>query len=53
MRLLHRGVLFPTLLAAAATLAAHPAHGATPVLEAMKQELKRSVDTLSKQPTPL
>ncbi|MCY3759034.1 MAG: TldD/PmbA family protein [Acidobacteria bacterium] len=53
MRLLHRGLLFPTLLAAVATLAAHPAQGATPVLEAMKQELQRSVDTLSKQPTPL
>ena len=53
MRLPHRGVLFPTLLAAAATLAAHPARGATPVLDAMKQELQRSVDTLSKQPTPL
>jgi len=53
MRLLRRGLLFATLLAAAATLAAHPAQGATPVLEAMKQELQRSVDTLSKQPTPL
>lgn len=53
MRLLRRGLLFPTLLAAASTLAAHPAQGATPVLEAMKQELQRSVDTLSKQPTPL
>jgi len=34
-------------------LAVHPARGATPVLEAMQQELQRSVDTLSKQPTPL
>ncbi|MXZ34178.1 MAG: hypothetical protein F4Z21_02720 [Acidobacteria bacterium] len=53
MRLLRRGLFFPTLLAAVATLAAHPAQGATPVLEAMKQELQRSVDTLSKQATPL
>ena len=53
MRLLRRGLLFATLLAAAVTPAAPPAHGATPVLEAMKQELQRSVDTLSKQPAPL
>lgn len=53
MRLPHRALLFPTLLAAAATLAAHPARGAAPVLDAMKQELQRSVETLSKQPTPL
>ena len=49
----HRGVLFPTLLAAASLLAGHPVRGATPVLDAMSQELQRSVDTLSKQPTPL
>ena len=49
----HRGVLFPTLLAAASLLAGHPAHGATPVLDAMKEELQRSVETFSKQPTPL
>ena len=53
MRSPHRGLLFPTLLVAAAALAGHPARGATPVLEAMKQELQRSVETLSKQPTPL
>lgn len=53
MRLPHRGLLFPVLLVTASVLAAHPAAGATPVLEAMKQELQRSVDTLSKQPTPL
>ena len=49
----HRGVLFTTLLAAASLLAGHPVRGATPVLDAMSQELQRSVDTLSKQPTPL
>ncbi len=49
----HRGVLFPTLLAAASLLAGHPVRGATPVLDAMKEELQRSVETLSKQPTPL
>ena len=53
MRSPRRGLLFPTLLVAASILADQPAHGATPVLEAMKQELQRSVDTLSKQPTPL
>ncbi len=53
MRSPHRGLLFPTLLAAASILAAHPVRGATPVLDAMKQELQRSVETLSKQPTPL
>ena len=53
MRLPHRGVLFATLLVAASILAAHPAPGATPVLDAMKQELQRSVEALSKQPTPL
>ena len=53
MRSPHRGLLFPTLLVAAAALAGHPARGATPVLEAMKQELQRSVETLSKQSTPL
>ena len=34
-------------------LAGHPVRGATPVLDAMKEELQRSVETLSKQPTPL
>jgi len=53
MRLLRRGLLFSTLLAAASVLVGQPVRGATPVLEAMKQELQRSVDTLSKQPTPL
>ena len=53
MRSPHRGLLFPTLLVAASILAGHPVRGATPVLDAMKQELQRSVDTLSKQPTPL
>ena len=53
MRSPHRGLLFPTLLVAASILAAHPVRGATPVLDAMKQELQRSVETLSKQPTPL
>ncbi len=53
MRSPHRVLLFPILLAPALILAVHPARGATPVLEAMKQELQRSVDTLSKQPTPL
>ena len=49
----HRGVLFPTLLAAASLLAGHPVRGAAPVLDAMKEELQRSVETFSKQPTPL
>lgn len=53
MRLPRRALLVPTLLVAASILAAHPVRGATPVLEAMKQELQRSVETLSKQPTPL
>ena len=53
MRSPHRGLLFPTLLVAASILAAHPVRGATPVLDAMKEELQRSVETLSKQPTPL
>ena len=53
MRSPHRGVLFPTLLVAASILAGHPVRGATPVLDAMKEELQRSVETLSKQPTPL
>ena len=53
MRLPYRGLLFPTLLVAASVLAGHPAPGATPVLDAMKEELQRSVETLSKQPTPL
>lgn len=53
MRSPRRGILFPTLLVAAAMLAAHPVRGATPVLDAMKEELQRSVETLSKQPTPL
>ena len=53
MRSPHRGILFPTLLVAASILAAHPVRGATPVLDAMKEELQRSVETLSKQPTPL
>ena len=53
MRSPHRGLLFPTLLVAASILAAHPVRGATPVLDAMKQELQRSVEALSKQPTPL
>ena len=53
MRSPHRVLLFPILLAPALILAVHPARGATPVLEAMQQELQRSVDTLSKQPTPL
>ena len=49
----HRGVLFPTLLAAAFLLAGHPVRGATPVLDAMKEELQRSIEALSKQSTPL
>ena len=53
MRTPHRGILFPTLLVAASILAGHPVRGATPVLDAMKEELQRSVETLSKQPTPL
>lgn len=53
MRSPHQGLLFPTLLVAAAMLAGHPVRGATPVLDAMKEELQRSVETLSKQPTPL
>ena len=53
MRSPHRGLLFPTLLVAASILAGHPVRGATPVLDAMKEELQRSVETLSKQPTPL
>ena len=53
MKLPHLGLLFAALLVAASILAGHPVRGATPVLEAMKQELQRSVDTLSKQPTPL
>lgn len=53
MRSPRRGILFPTLLVAAAMLAGHPVRGATPVLDAMKEELQRSVETLSKQPTPL
>ena len=53
MRSSHQGLLFPTLLVATAMLAGHPVRGATPVLDAMSQELQRSVDTLSKQPTPL
>ena len=53
MRSFPRGLLFPTLLVAASILTGHPARGATPVLDAMKKELQRSVDTLSKQPTPL
>ena len=53
MRSPYRGVLFPTLLVAASILAGHPVRGATPVLDAMKEELQRSVETLSKQPTPL
>ena len=53
MRSPHRSLLFPALLVAASILAGHPVRGATPVLDAMKQELQRSVETLSKQPTPL
>ena len=53
MRSFQRGLLFPTLLAAASILAGHPVRGATPVLDAMKEELQRSVETLAKQPTPL
>ena len=53
MRSSHRGLLFPTLLVAASILAGHPVRGATPVLDAMKEELQRSVETFSKQPTPL
>lgn len=53
MRSPHRVLLFPILLAPALILAGYPARGATPVLEAMKQELERSVETLSKQQTPL
>ena len=53
MRSPHRGILFPTLLVAASILAGHPVRGATPVLDAMKEELQRSVETFSKQPTPL
>ena len=53
MRSLSRGLLFPTLLVAASMLAGHPVRGATPVLDAMKEELQRSVETLSKQPVPL
>ena len=44
MRSPHRGLLFPTLLVAASILAAHPVRGATPVLDAMKEELQRSVE---------
>ncbi|MDE2667012.1 MAG: TldD/PmbA family protein [Acidobacteriota bacterium] len=48
-----RGFLFATLLVAPSILAGHPARGATPVLDAMKEELQRSVEAFSKQPTPL
>ena len=53
MRSPHRGLLVPTLLVAASILTGHPVRGATPVLDGMKEELQRSVETLSKQPVPL
>ena len=53
MRLPRRGLLLPTLLVAASILTGHPVRGATPVLDGMKEELQRSVETLAKQPVPL
>ena len=53
MHLLNRIHLFSILSAAALILATPPVQGATPVLDAMKEELQRSVELLSQQPTPI
>ena len=53
MNLPNRLFLFPTLAAAILILAMPPIRGATPVLDAMKEELHRSVKLLSEQPTPV
>ena len=53
MRLPNRLLLFPTLAAVALILAALPVRAATPVLDAMKEELQRSVKLLSEQPVPV
>lgn len=53
MNLPKRLLLFPTLAAAILILATTPVRGATPVLDAMKEELQRSVKLLSEQPTPV
>ncbi len=50
MNLPNRLPLFQTLVAAALILANTPIWGATPVLDAMKQELQRSVKLLAEQP---
>ena len=53
MRLPNRLLLFPTLAAVALILATLPVRAATPVLDAMKEELQRSVQLLSEQPVPV
>ena len=53
MRLPNRLLLIPTLAAVALILAALPVRAATPVLDAMKEELQRSVKLLSEQPVPV
>ncbi len=54
MRSPKNSVLFSSLLVTASVLlASGPALGATQVLEAMKEELQRSVEILSKQPVPV
>jgi len=53
MNLPNRRPVISAIAAAAMILAATPVHGATPVLDAMKEELQRSVKLLSQQPTPV
>ncbi len=53
MNLPNRLLLFPILAAAALILATPPVRASTPVLDAMKEELQRSVTLLSEQPIPI
>ncbi|MCY3778533.1 MAG: hypothetical protein OXH11_21365 [Candidatus Aminicenantes bacterium] len=53
MNLPKRQPVISAIAAAAMILAASPIQGATPVLDAMKEELQRSVKLLSQQPTPV